>query len=273
MAQYQPAVMRGLVRAWPVVQLALRSTEAFLGHLAALDNGTPVDSLLLHPEEDGRIFYNAAMDGFNFARVKVPLSTVLEQLDRYSHFPKPPSVAVQSALISGCLPGLLPQIPMPLLEATVQPRIWIGNHIVTPAHFDESSNIACVIAGRRRFTLFPPGQVENLYIGPLDFAPTGTPISRVSFRQPDFDRFPRFRVALENAWTAELEPGDAIYIPPLWWHHVESLEACNALVNYWWGGVRVSPTPEQRAAWDFILRAFAAKEQEDHDPQVQRVPR
>ena len=90
------------------------------------------------------------------------------------------------------------------------------------------------IIGRRRFTLFPPEQIANLYIGPLDYAPTGAPMSLVRLHAPDFERFPKFRDALAAAVTAELGPGDAIFIPPLWWHHVESLEPVNALVNYWW---------------------------------------
>jgi oxalate decarboxylase/phosphoglucose isomerase-like protein (cupin superfamily) len=56
----------------------------------------------------------------------------------------------------------------------------------------------------------------------------------VSFRDPDFTRFPRFREALKHAIVAELEPGDALYIPSLWWHHVESIGVLNAMVNYWW---------------------------------------
>jgi len=116
----------------------------------------------------------------------------------------------------------------------VQPRLWLGNEVVTPAHFDESHNLACVVSGRRRFTLLPPEQVGNLYIGPLDFAPTPTPISLVSFRAPDFARFPRFHDALAAAQVAELEPGDALYIPSLWWHHVESIGLLNTMVNYWW---------------------------------------
>lgn len=78
----------------------------------------------------------------------------------------------------------------------------------------------------------------NLYIGPLDFAPTGGAISMTRLDRPDDPRFPRLHHALEHSLTAELQPGDAIYIPPLWWHHVESLQTLNALVNYWWKGPR-----------------------------------
>ena len=114
------------------------------------------------------------------------------------------------------------------------PRIWLGNQISTPTHVDEWNNIGCVVAGRRRFTLFPPEQIANLYIGPLDFAPTGAAMSLVSLRHPDFARYPKFREALAAAQSAEVGAGDAVYIPPLWWHHVESLEPFNVLVNYWW---------------------------------------
>ncbi len=153
---------------------------------------------------------------------------------RYSTFERAPAVAVQSAQITACLPGFTSENVQPLLDADVAPRLWFGTAIVTPAHFDESHNIACCVAGRRRFTLFPTEQIANLYIGPLDHTPASTPMSLVDFAKPDFDRFPRFREALANARAAVLEPGDAIYMPPLWWHHVQSLERVNMLVNYWW---------------------------------------
>jgi len=60
--------------------------------------------------------------------------------------------------------------------------------------------------GRRRFTLFPPEQIANLYVGPLDFAPTGAAMSMVNLRNPDFARHPRFKEALAATQVAELGP-------------------------------------------------------------------
>jgi hypothetical protein len=209
------------------------SPAALVEYLRGFDNGAPVDAIMTPPEVEGRVFYDAAMNGFNFIRNRLPVSTIAEQVLRYSAFPRPPAVAVQSALIRDCLPGFCAQNPVSVLEG-VEPRLWLGNAITTPAHVDEWNNIGCVVSGRRRFTLFPPEQIANLYIGPLDFAPTGAPMSLVHLHAPDFERFPRFRAALAAAMSSELGPGDAIYIPPLWWHHVESLEPFNMLVNYWW---------------------------------------
>ena len=235
----EPAILRGVAAHWPVVARAKESSLALAQYIAAFDNGTPVTALMTPPEENGRIFYDASMAGFNFMRTERAVTQVLEQVLRYEKFDRAPAVAVQSAQIPRCLPGFIAENTMPLLDASVSPRLWFGTSITTPAHFDESHNIACCVAGRRRFTLLPTAQIANLYIGPLDHTPASTPLSLVDFANPDFERFPRFREALAHARTAVLEPGDAIYMPPLWWHHVESLKRVNMLVNYWW----MQPTP------------------------------
>ena len=253
----EPVVLRGLVSHWPAVQRGRESGLAIAQYLAAMDNGTPVNALMTRPEEEGRIFYDESMAGFNYLRTSRTVTEVLEQVLRYSQFERAPAVAAQSALIPACLPGFVDQNVLPLLDAQVAPRLWFGTAITTPAHFDESHNVACCVAGRRRFTLFPIEQIDNLYIGPLDHSPAGTPLSLVNFARPDFDRFPRFREALAHARTAVLEPGDAIYIPPLWWHHVQSLERVNMLVNYWW--VRSAPGHARPPfAFDALLHAVAA---------------
>ena len=253
--RYRPAVLRGVVKDWPAVRLGRESPEAIAGYLNGLDSGKTVDTLLMPAQAAGRIFYNDDMSGFNYAHERQRLTKVNELLLRYAKFSNKPSIAVQSALIAECLPGFLKEHRLSLLDESVQPRIWLGNKVVTPAHFDESNNIACVVAGRRRFTLLPPEQIANLYIGPLDYAPTGTPISLVDFARPDLERFPRFPEALAAAQVAELEAGDAIYMPSLWWHHVESLERYNILVNYWWTG-EVGANARSDTALDVLLHAI-----------------
>jgi hypothetical protein len=114
-------------------------------------------------------------------------------------------------------------------------------------------NIACLVTGKRRFTLFPPEQLPNLYIGPLDFTLSGPPVSMVRLENPDLEKYPRFTTALAQAQVAEMNPGDALYIPFAWWHHVESLTPFNILVNYWWTDVRPNMPP-----FDSLLHAIGA---------------
>jgi len=272
----EPVVLEGLVGDWPAVRAAVESPESGCAYLARLDSGVEADAVLVPAGLGGRMFYEHDLRDFNFARRKLSVSAVLQHLARYSHFESPPSVALQCAHIAECLPAFEAANPMPLMDTGVRPRLWLGNAFLTPAHIDELDNLACVVAGRRRFTLFPPEQVRNLYIGPLDFTPAGAPVSMVSLKAPDFERFPRFREALAAARVADLAPGDALFIPAVWWHHVESFDVVNALVNYWWEqpsatrGERVSPTkallhallsirhlpPAHREGWEAVFSHF-----------------
>lgn len=288
-----PLVMRGLVAKWPLVQAARRSETDFAVMLAGFDNGKPVDVLLMEPDQHGVIGYSPSMDGFNYDHHRISITQGLQRLAAYSREGGAvPGLAMQSAPVAGCLPGFLREHGLPFLADTIQPRIWIGNRVTTPTHFDESHNIACVVCGRRRFTLFPPEQVGNLYIGPLDFAPTGAAMSMARPDQANDPRYPRMKKAMRHAQVAELEPGDALYLPPLWWHHVVSLEDLNALVNYWWkpvagGGAPVGAAlpallhciltirslPEtQRAAWRTMLEHYVFGEDDPagHIPEARR---
>lgn len=233
---YEPVVMRGLVGHWPLVAQGRAGLEACLQYLAGFDQGEAVDAVLAKPAPTRAFSYTPGLDGFNFIHEKRPYAALFEQLWRYSHFPEPPSLAVQSALVPQALPGLERANACPLLAADAAPRLWIGNRATVPAHFDDSHNIACVAAGRRRFTLLPPACAPLLYLGPPDYAPTPAPMSVVpDLHTADPARFPRVAKALAQAVVAELEPGDAVYIPPLWFHQVESLAPhLNILMNYWW---------------------------------------
>jgi hypothetical protein len=230
----QPAVLRGLVRDWPAVQAGLRSDDALASYIRERDRGRPVETLAGDPAIRGRFFYNDDLTGLNFVRKPEQIGVMLERLSVHAGDANPPAICIQSASIPDCLPDFGRDNAIDLAGPSAIPRIWIGNAITVAAHYDLSDNIACVVGGRRRFTLFPPEQIANLYVGPIHFTLAGQPVSMVPLDEPDLSRYPCFEQALAAAQVTDLEPGDAIYIPYFWWHHVQSLERFNVLVNYWW---------------------------------------
>lgn len=232
----QPVVIRELVKDWPIVRQARMSNEVFCRYLKRFDRGYQVDTAFGAPSIDGRIFYNEDLSGMNCRMEQSKLSSSLDYLLEHINDDPPPALAIQSVVISRYFPGLQLENKLAhgFVPEGVEPRLWLGNRVTIAAHYDSSENIACCVAGSRRFTLFPPAQVANLYVGPFEFTPAGATISMVDFDNPDYEKYPRFRLAEEAALVAELHPGDAIYIPYLWWHHVRSLDKINGLVNYWW---------------------------------------
>ncbi|HEY6049272.1 MAG TPA: cupin-like domain-containing protein [Sphingomicrobium sp.] len=232
----EPAVLRGLVTEWPTVQAAKQGDETLAEFLRGASSNEPFEAWFGAPEIEGRFGYNEEFDGFNHERKLATVDQLLDLLLRQRGEAQPYSMYAGGVPIRRHLPGLLERIPVPLLDTSKATLIslWLGNRTRTAAHWDFPQNLACVVAGRRRFTLFPTDQLPNLYVGPLDFTLAGQPISLVDIDSPDLKRFPRFAEALDAAQTAELGSGDAIYIPSLWWHAVHSLDELGAMINFWW---------------------------------------
>lgn len=266
----QPAVLRGLADHWPAVAAARRSDEELIAYLKNFRLDRPVAAIVGDPEIHGRFLYTDDLRALNFTRGVSPLDPFLDRLIRDRENPRPYAIAVQSEEIPNLLPGFEQENRTDLVDAKVVPRAWIGNRIQVAPHYDLMENVGIVVAGRRRFTLFPPDELKNLYVGPLELTPAGTPVSLVDVQNPDFERFPRFAEALKRAQVAELEPGDAIYIPFHWWHGVDSLAPVNLFINYWWNDVRAGAgnpydallhaiyairtlPPEQRAVWRMVF--------------------
>jgi len=262
----EPVVLRGLMRDWPLVQAGLRSPAVAMDYLRGHYDGRTLQYSFGAPEVRGRPFYSEDFSALNFEVRRGGLDELLAGIAAAAGLPQPPTYYLASLPVDDALPGFRAANDVDFAAHGVAPRtsIWIGNRVVASCHYDAPNNLACCAVGRRRFTLLPPTQIGNLYPGPLEPTPGGQAVSVVDFAQPDLVRYPRFREALRHARSAVLEPGDALFIPSLWWHHVESLDSFNVLVNYWWSSVPAwVPTPVPalyHAMWAIRDRPQAEKE-------------
>jgi hypothetical protein len=236
-----PVVMRGLVSGWPVVHAATRSVEDFQGYLARFDNGGETEAFVGNPQIAGKYYYAEDLKGFNFERRRMRFADALTAMIATHGRSGEPTMYVGSVPVNDYLPGFAAQNVLQILAAHIAPRIWLGHAANVSAHFDAVDNVACVVAGARRFTLFPPEAIEGLYVGPLDNTMAGQPVSLAASAPLDDGKYPLFRMVREQALRAELKPGDSIYIPKLWWHQIESTASFNGLVNYWWDAFAGGP--------------------------------
>jgi hypothetical protein len=228
-----PVVIKGLVDAWPALA-AGRSPGTMNAYLKAMDSGLPGPVMEAPASTNGWYAYGPDLREFSFSKRNAGISQTLDRIEALLGQPNAPFVAIQMLPLATHMPEFVRQNPMPLVSPKVMPRLWVGGPLRTQTHNDRDHNLACVLAGRRRFVLFPPEQVSNLYVGPLENPP---PLSLVDPEAPDLAKFPKYRDAYAAARVAWLEPGDALFMPKHWWHHVTSLEPYNAMVN-WCGAIR-----------------------------------
>lgn len=128
-------------------------------------------------------------------------------------------------------------------NAAVSPRLWLGR-LVGPLHYDQVNNLHGVVYGAKRFTLFHPDDLRNLYPCSLfSYLPT---FSRVSLGEADYERFPRLRKA--RAVVVDLGPGDLLFLPAGWWHQVTTPELTISIDFPW--------TRMPRRGWPFLRLAL-----------------
>lgn len=285
-----PMIIKGLVDDWPITLTAKKSPEQAIDYLMSYYQGMPVGTGTCSSEFDGRLFYNEDFSDVNFERRTTDLGSFFEELKSTWSERQPSGCYLGSTNIDRLTPGFRKTNNLVDLD-TLNPlmSIWASNQTTVAAHHDVPNNVACCVAGKRRFTLFPPEQVANLYIGPLEHTPAGQAISLVNFDEPDFEKFPNFKQALDAAQVTELEAGDALFLPSMWWHQVESLTTFNVLINYWWqtspmymgapidamyhAMLNISALPEnERSAWKAMFDHYVFDQDENafsHIPEEQ----
>jgi hypothetical protein len=232
---HRPVVIRGAAADWPLVAAGRRSADAAIDYVKSLDAGVPTEVMIAPSGERGRFFYRPDMRGFNFHKDSATLSQLGDHLLQIAGQAEPIGIYAGATVTGTHLPRFDAENPFPLAAGQLhaQSRVWLGNKTQVASHFDLSDNFAVVALGRRRFTLFPPEATRDLYPGPLNVTIAGQPVSMVDPLAPDLERYPRYPAARALALTADLGPGDALFVPSLWWHHVQATEPVNVLINYW----------------------------------------
>ena len=242
-SQNQPVILKGLVKGWPLVEAGQSSVKNPINTvMEQLEQHYSKRPLLVYKapaENKARFGYNENCTGFNFSSNRSSITEVFDAIRSQLTQEEHDYFYINSLRFDEGFPELNQTNTLQFDHSEFknnQPvsKIWLGTESVAAAHFDQPTNIACCVAGKRRFTLFPPEQINNLYPGPLSPTPGGQVVTLADLSKPDYTRFPRLKEAMDNAYIAYLEPGDALYYPSMWWHEVEAFDRFNVMVNYWW---------------------------------------
>jgi lysine-specific demethylase 8 len=124
--------------------------------------------------------------------------------------------------------------------------LWMGpKNTVSPLHYDPLDNLLIQVVGWKRVLLFPPDDKSKTFHTSNDANCSGDKqwhhagvdenqynTSAVDIENPDLERYPNFELA-PIPFECTLGPGDALYIPKKWWHHVRSLDF-SVSANIWW---------------------------------------
>eukprot|EP00002_Diphylleia_rotans_P007974 TRINITY_DN17633_c0_g1_i1.p1 TRINITY_DN17633_c0_g1~~TRINITY_DN17633_c0_g1_i1.p1 ORF type:complete len:506 (+),score=88.60 TRINITY_DN17633_c0_g1_i1:43-1560(+) len=137
-------------------------------------------------------------------------------------------------------------------------NVWMGQSGVTAqAHYDSFHNFYVQITGEKRFYLVPPGNHLNMYLYPRSHPSYRQ--SQVDFQSFSSQRWPRLSGI--PVYRADLKPGDVLYLPPYWFHHVVAIDNSMS-VNVWCDSAEYtissaiwqSPLPFEES-WDTATRS------------------
>jgi hypothetical protein len=256
----KPVIIKGLVNHWKLAEEGRQSDGHAIDYLKSHYNGRPSVACIGSPEIQGRFFYDAQGTQLNFDTQQMTIDAVLDLIQASFAEQNPTAYYIASNVIDTHFPEFRKEndiaIPRPIVDYALEDiriGIWIGNRTTACCHYDASDNLACCVVGKRRFTLFPPDQIANLYPGPLSPTPGGQALSMVDFANPDFTKYPKFADAIPHGQIAELEAGDALYLPSMWWHQVEAQNPFNVLVNYWWSNSAKHMGPAMNVLYHALL--------------------
>lgn len=114
-------------------------------------------------------------------------------------------------------------------KEAVDIKAWLGPQgTVSPMHYDPKHNLLCQVFGSKRIILASPNDTDNLYPHESEFLSN---TSQIDAAKLDLEKFPS--VSEVRFFNVTIQPGDCLYLPPKWWHYVES-ESPSFSVSFWW---------------------------------------
>ncbi len=212
----RPVILTGAIERWPA--RAMWSADHFRER-----HGAELTSV-------------ARTDGGHLARdpavgIRYEEMTVRDAIDRVFAGEGPRHYLI--ATLENSLRSVQSEVEVPAYcrdRPRLRSRLWISAPgTVSPLHRDFPDNLFAQVIGRKRFTLLPPSEGRRVYEHP--FRSKLPRVSAVDPERPDYRRFPRFRGA--RVTTFDLEPGELLFLPGGYWHHVRSLDASYS-INWWW---------------------------------------
>jgi lysine-specific demethylase 8 len=123
------------------------------------------------------------------------------------------------------MPSYFPGSASPVIK-----NLWFGPAgTISPLHFDRSHNLLHQHWGRKHVVMFDPSHSHLMKPGSKN---SGTPhVSSLDLVISGFN-IDLSRLTAPCLETL-LEPGDVLFIPAFWWHHVISIDV-SISINYWW---------------------------------------
>lgn len=168
--------------------------------------------------------------------------------------------------LEGALQGLEEDIEIdPWLPQSIRcdKKLWMSSgERITPLHFDREHNLFIQLKGHKRFTLFSPQQHLLLYPHQQR-----NHFSQIDIANPDLQRFPNFVHA--TPLVIDLGPGDVLFLPMYWWHHVESYGESLA-VSCWWQGTAINNEAKADSKKD--TNKDALKNAKKHTKEERAIP-
>jgi lysine-specific demethylase 8 len=201
----KPVVLTGKTDAWAARKgWTLASLRERFGQL-------PVNAVINQPE--GVPYFHPDKGH----RQPMTLATFLDMLEAGPALP-----CYVDQLVLSSLAGLEQELD---LKALYPPEdwptftaLWLGSaNTRSGMHFDGNDNLYTQLIGSKRIFMAHPDEAARLYPFLEDFCK-----SQVEPEAPDLQRYPEFRKVI--LYQVDLQPGEVLFMPRVWWHHLRSLE-------------------------------------------------